>query len=241
MLFTTINLNTTDLTNCLLKSIQKQCIDFDIHFLVVDISNKDHIFSLDNSIQRKTEIHSPLTDKYWNIEEIIDKYGGKYKSENSQKYADLKIKHGSMRHAAMIQKIIDFVDEEFILFDSDVIIKKNLDFLHDRQKYITIGHEIKYQNGKINRISPVVQYFNVQKIRENDIKFFDGRIEHSKNEDDRFFDTGASFLMEIKDRKIPYKDVSITQYANHLGNTSWSKDKEQYINQFLIDNKQYYL
>ena len=111
----------------------------------------------------------------------------------------------------------------FLCYETYSIVKKE----YEKQVEIAQGaHE------QIN--------FNLDMIRSFGIKYFDGRIQHSKMTNFKHFDTGSSFLYEIKKAGLPYKDINHKKYIEHFGNASWNKDVEDCVDVFLEKNREYY-
>ena len=224
-----IHYNTPYLTECLVRSI---------NLFVEDAV----IYIFDNSTDR------PFTAEFDNVTvfdntkgEIIDfdKWLEKYPKK---KLSGGKLnKWGSAKHCYSVEKAMELIDDNFILLDSDVLLKKDISELFDEES-IFIG-EIAPQPNSTKRLLPFICYINVNMCKEHDIHYFDDNYMHGLNKTgqaDRY-DTGAGFF--LKASKYPYKEISCGDYIIHYGSGSWKKpdiQKKYEVGEWLKVFKRYW-
>lgn len=240
MTFITINVNTDNLANVLFRSIEKNVKSIDYDFCI--IQKESETFDLRDGIKRDIRVLTNIHKELFDEDSIVDECGGKIQ----ERFLKNRVMgHGSMRHAIGIQWIIDNFDaDEVLLFDTDVIVKKDFDFLDDRKQYITIGKRMEerfFYKDWPPRIHPCLQYLNLDMIRKNGIKYFDGvRFRESKHKEYMLWDTGASFLADIEAKNLPYKNIDFKKYAIHCQRASWSKNMHDSLDDFLKKYNKYY-
>lgn len=223
-----INFNTPELVNFLIRSIIKNVKSLFYRIIVLDNSTVKK-FSLDESIDLKgysVLILDNTEKKLFNTDIFVEKYS---KVESNNNYA-------SFRHAISIQWILDTAKkDDIILLDSDTVVKRDIDFVED--EYITIA-DVTTDKIK-NRFLPFIQYFNIKKIQQFQLKYLDvDRMRGGENiENSKKYDTGASFYEDIVQRKIPYNTINYNVYIDHLKGGSWldKNDKE------FIENEKMYV
>lgn len=205
--FVIVHYNTPKLTKALVYSILKHHRDCEIY--IFDNSDK-----------------YPFNSKFDNVKVIdntqgqiinFDKWLGKYKDRS--KSAGRVNSYASAKHCYSIQKCIEIVNKNFILLDSDVLLKKNVEEIVDNKYVCASDVESCYKRP---RCLPYICYINVEKYKELRLSFFDEKRMHglyySKNGEG--YDTGASFYEDIKSlsqlKRINHKD-----YVEHYKAGSW--------------------
>ena len=130
--------------------------------------------------------------------------------------------YGSRIHCLTIDFLIKYLYkngvENLILTDSDVIFKTNPLGIIDNN-YISIG---KYEKH-LNRLCPYFIYFNLKKINELNINYYDETRLIGMIPDVEFkYDTGGSFFEDLN--KIPnsIKYEDIYKYIDHFGAGSYA-------------------
>lgn len=228
MTFVIVHFNTPELTTCLCSSIYKHHPDA-------------KIILFDNSTTRPFVEHSLFNIDYKdntkgqliNFDTVLNNYP-----------IDTFIKNlnnlGSAKHALSIDYVIKHLDvDEVCLLDSDILIKKPLDFFDST--YITIGElsndkQILFNNKRrMQRIFPHCQYINVNQIRGKNISFFDANRITGIDISPLDYDTGASFYEDVKNEKIKF--IRLDDYVIHFGAASWENKNYK---QWLISNKEYW-
>lgn len=134
----------------------------------------------------------------------------------------------SAKHAYTIQYCMDnLIKDEFVLLDSDVLVKKDLSELVDSSMCFcgTVEPE-SIDHMDIIRIPPFVCYINVKMCHENGVTYFNPNYMHGinagvdKNSDHA--DTGAWFY--LSSIKLPRREIRWWDYVVHLGNASWKSN-----------------
>lgn len=141
--------------------------------------------------------------------------------------------YGSARHMMSIQKLWDILPDGFLLLDSDVLIKQDLDFMFQEDQ-CAVGHLQNPQPGNmfdIPRLVPMVCWINVPMCKECGLTYFDPErcwMIHSPRMDDRnnWYDTGASFFEDIHNHKggAHGKRIDIRPLMEHYKKGSWQRN-----------------
>ena len=141
---------------------------------------------------------------------------------------------GSDKHMMSIQKLWDLLPDGFLLLDSDILLKKNVDFMFN-DHYCAVGHVQSAEKARnragIDRMVPMLCYINVPMCRECGIEYWDPErswMIHSDDVTDRrnWYDTGASFLEDIKSHKNGARGlrIDIRPLMEHYQRGSWEKN-----------------
>jgi hypothetical protein len=148
---------------------------------------------------------------------------------------------GSCKHCITIHWLLTHLPyDEIILLDSDVLLKRPIDFI-DRQ-YLSIGslnqNEVAINQKRSYRILPFIQYFNLALFRSHKCKYFDpSRIIGLGKYHNKIYDTGASFYEDIKNKSNSIKintTLNIFKYIAHMNSGSWSTHSP---NQWLYEHR----
>ena len=235
-----VHYNTPELTTCLIASIRKW--DKDAKIFIFENSNKRPLEDIWDDLTIFDNTKGQLID----FEKLIEE-AHKYLSPNSWKahLATIKTNNfGSMKHAASVQWIIENLKSNFLLLDSDVLLKKSpLDLITNK---ICSG-SIDFLTNTIYRIAPYICYLNYNEMILNNIKFFDIRTFDAAYYDK---DTGGSFLKELEKKKIEFNHFNWLDYCVHFGNGSWRfgnisanlpNSSKGTFQQFLAENKIYWM
>lgn len=211
-----IHYNTPLLTECLVRSINLFVEDAIIY--IFDNSDKepftakfDNVCLLDNT---KGEII--------NFDKWLEKYPNRFRSGGKAN------SWGSAKHCYSVEKCMELIGENFILLDSDVLLKKDCSDLFD-DDYIYIGEIINQPNSFIKRVLPFICYINTNMCKKNNVHYFDENYMHGLccnkvNKRADSYDTGASFYLSSND--YPHKEININEYVIHFGHGSWIKKEE---------------
>ena len=139
--------------------------------------------------------------------------------------------YASAKHCYTIQWLIDHIGKPFILMDSDVLVKHSLMSLYDAGKAF-VGHiadDTYFQGFPLYRALPVLCYLNVPMMKEHGVAYFNPKkmwnLVGTAPED--HYDTGASFLEEVKEKGLPYTKTDIRHYIDHMWHGSWVDDPDK--------------
>ena len=226
-----IHYNTTHLTECLVRSI---------NLFVEDAI----IYIFDNSDK------NPFTAKFDNVNvfdntkgQIIDFNKWLRKYPNKKKSAGRANLWASAKHSYSIEKGMELIGENFILLDSDVLLKKDISDLFD-DSVIGCGEIINQPRSSIQRIVPFIMFMNVEMCKKNGVHYFNDRYMHGLRKCPvcDSYDTGAHFFLAT--RKLPFKEIKYDDYILHYNHGSWKKPnyKQSYTPEEWLDlNKQYWM
>lgn len=232
-----VHYNTPYLTECLIKSINK-FVGYNCTIYIFDNSDKLPFTYRQSNIK----IFDNTKGQIINFEKWLEQFpnrGGEAK--------EAKGRYISARHCISVDKCFDLINDNFILLDSDVLIKKDIRIFYN-EKYIFSGNT--ESNGyKIPRLLPYICFINVKECKDKNIRYFNKTLMHGicyKTEGNKY-DTGASFYKFAS--KYPYNLLNISDYIEHYKGASWDPNyvnnikyhKNLTIEQWLNNNKQYWL
>ncbi len=130
-------------------------------------------------------------------------------------------KCGSAKHCWTVEKFMDIFKNEFILLDSDILLKKDISGLINPTKYC-VADIIHHQRLGTDRISPFICYINTPLCKKNGIHYFNENYMHGLNVSDKGerYDTGGYFLIAAKSNM---SKIINNNYIVHFGAGSWGK------------------
>lgn len=232
-----IHYNTPYLTECLIKSINK-FVGHNCTIYIFDNSDKVPFTYRQSNIK----IFDNTKGQIINFEKWLEQFpnkGGEAKEANGR--------YISARHCISVDKCFDLINDNFILLDSDVLIKKDIRIFYN-EKYIFSGN-IESNGFKIPRLLPYICFINVKECKNKNIRYFNKTLMHGicyKTEGNKY-DTGASFYKFAS--KYPYNLLNISDYIEHYKGASWDPNyvnnikyhKNLTTEEWLNNNKQYWL
>ena len=208
-----VHYNTPKLTECLVKSINKFVSN--CHIYIFDNSDKEPFIYKQDNITVFDNTKGQIIN--------FDKWLSKFPKKGNVAQAD-KGRRISARHCISVDKCFDLINDNFILLDSDVLIKKDISCLFD-DKYIFCG-QLETNNKNISRLTPYLCFINIKKCKEHGVRYFDkermhGLVTGSGN----WYDTGASFYYHAN--KFQHNIINLDEYIIHYKGASWDPN---YIN-----------
>ena len=222
------NFNTTFLTNNCIYSIYQHCKDFKFKFVILD--NSDQMpFELDRTVKQiisrtaSVEVLDNTKQQLISFDQMMKKSPHRLMPFNANNF-------GSVKHAYSIQFLLDRCESKFmLLFDSDISLLRDIDFIDDRFASIADveEHGKLGRNGKMyssfSRALPFIQFFNVKMLDSKNIKYFDYNRIHGILAPNRgnYYDTGSSFYLDLIKNKLPFKRIDHHSYILHLDHGSW--------------------
>lgn len=199
-----VHYNTPYLTECLIKSINKTTPNTNIY--IFDNSDKypfiyrqDNIIYLDNTKGEIIDFKNFLSSL-------------KIKGVSKDK------KYASAFHTYSIEKCMEIIDDNFILLDSDVLVKKNLQNIVDDNSIFVgqVGEIVKYRKV---RVFPFCCFINVKMCQKYNVKYFNKNYMIGINNGERgLWDTGSYFYSQAS--KYNHKKIKINNYIVHLSSAS---------------------
>ena len=137
---------------------------------------------------------------------------------------------GSVKHMMTVQKLWELLPQGFVLMESDILIKKNIDeFFNDG--YSVYGYCQKAQPHNpfnIGRMLPMLCWMNVPMLTKEGAKYFDptrtyGLLPGGRQNRNNWYDTGAVLLEDILTKRPRLKGYhrDIREFVEHYGSGSW--------------------
>lgn len=216
-----VHYSTPFMVECLIKSINKHTPN--CHIYVFDNSDvKPFINTFDN-----VTVFDNTNKQLIDFEKILLKY--------PERYNDNLSNFGSFKHCISIQKCIELIDDNFVLMDSDVLIKKDISDLYQEDK-IFVG-EIGTEKGWVDRLCPFLCFLNINMCKLYDIKFYHDKyifgLTKFQKENLRY-DVGGYFLEQSF--KYDHLLININDYIVHYHGASW-KNNKIILERWLLNHK----
>ena len=140
---------------------------------------------------------------------------------------------GSVKHMMTVQKLWELLPQGFVLMESDILIKKNIDEFF-REEYSVYGYCQKAQPHNpfgIGRMLPMLCWMNVPMLTREGAKYFDptrtyGLLHGGRQNRNNWYDTGAVLLEDILTKRPRLKGYhcDIREFVEHYGSGSWAKN-----------------
>lgn len=219
-----VHYNTPYALTCLIKSINLHVNDAYIY--VFENSDKELFVNTFDNVEIFDNSHGQILD----YEALLKKYPNKKCGERN--------KWASFKHCLAIDKCFELINDNFVLLDSDVLVKKDFSELYQEDK-ICVG---SYEPNK-RRIAPYLCFINVKLCKQYNIRYYNENFMHGLgiSKQDDLFDTGYYFYKCLKEHDI--KNIDINDYIIHYKGGSWEDSKrkvtctlEEWVNFF----KQYW-
>ena len=211
-----VHFNTPVLTAHLVKSINKHTPGTNIY--IFDNSDKSPFINTFNNVI----VFDNTRGQIINFDQWLKKYPNKEKSGGKAN------RWGSAKHAYSVEKCMEMIKEPFVLFDSDVLVKKDFTPLFD--EIVCYNGEVTYQpNSKVKRVLPFICFINTPLCIKNGIHYFDENYMHGLRvgpTGDRY-DTGAAIYLLTEKKKAPHREIKVSDYIVHYGNGSWAGAAEK--------------
>ena len=217
-----VHYNTPELTEAAILSLRKHGGE-DYEVTIFDNSNERPFCKQMKGVRVIDNTRGQVLD----IEAKIKKFPNRYRYGVYNGW-------GSDKHMISIQKLWEILPDGFLLMDSDILLKKNVDFMFN-ENYCAVGHVQSAEKARnragIDRMVPMLCYINVPMCRKCGIEYFDPKrswMMHSGDVTDRrnWYDTGASFLEDIKSHKNGARGlrIDIRPLMEHYQRGSWQKN-----------------
>ena len=191
-----IHYNTPEMTECLIKSINKYV-------------KRSRIFIFDNSDK------NVFSYRQSNIIYFDNTKGQFINFDNELVYNYIPLKTGtaylnnyiSFKHCISVQKCIELINDNFILLDSDVLIKKDISDIADENAIFS--GSVEHKENSITRVLPFLLYINVNLCKQYNITFFNKNYMHGiTSKEGNKYDTGAYFYKEAKEYNHNIIDIN---------------------------------
>jgi len=232
-----VHYNTPELTEAAIQSLRKH-------------GGEDYkVYVFDNSDVR------PFTKKMKGVKVFDNTKGQIIDFEKEfEKYPDKHIGQGNVnnwasdKHMMSVQKLWDLIPDGFVLMDSDVLIKENIDWIFMTWECCCGYISTKTAKG-IPRLMPMLLWINVPMCKAGGARFFDPDRSwalHPIDDPRNFWDTGAAFLDDIKRLKPQCHGKSITrdrilQAIEHMKSGSWKQNDLKLQSAWLKEHEDLWL
>ena len=160
------------------------------------------------------------------FEKELEKYPERDRSIGCAKGCEF----GSVKHMMTVQKLWELLPQGFVLMESDILIKKNIDEFF-REEYSVYGYCQKAQPHNpfgIGRMLPMLCWMNVPMLTREGAKYFDptrtyGLLPGGRQNRNNWYDTGAVLLEDILTKRPRLKGYhrDIREFVEHYGSGSW--------------------
>jgi hypothetical protein len=218
-----INYNTPELTMAAIGSLLKNGGG---PFRVVVFDNSDkRPFEGATNVQVFDNTRGQIID----FEKELENYPERDRSIGCAKGCEF----GSVKHMMTVQKLWELLPQGFVLMESDILIKKNIDEFFDEQ-YSVYGYCQKAQPHNpfsIGRMLPMLCWMNVPMLTREGAKYFDptrtyGLLPGGRANRNNWYDTGAVLLEDILTKRPRLKGYhrDIREFVEHYGSGSWAKN-----------------
>lgn len=217
-----IHFNTPLLTECLIKSINKFTPDsliyiFDNSDSLPFTYRQDNIVYIDNT---KGQII--------NFDEWLSNFPERFNS------AARRNNFASAKHSYSIQKCIELINDNFILLDSDVLLKQDISDLVD-DSYLYVGDTLTWKPRVLaksfkaaTRFLPYICYLNVDMLKKEGVTFHNDNFMHGLTIANDYYDTGAYFYYTVSEKNLPFRQINYTDYVVHYKAASWVDAARQF-------------
>ena len=206
----TIHFNTPELTSALIKSINKFVPNAKI--FVFDNSDQRPLFDEDKA---KVTYFDNTKSQIIDFDKWLSQFPKRDASGNN---------FGSAKHTKSIDHCFDLIPDGFILLDSDVLLTKDIS-VYWNKNYACCGEIRKTGKHRIGipRLLPFICFINVPMCRKYNIRYCNPQYTWMLTDidPDRFYDTGAWLIEDIKRHRLPVKILLKNKYIVHYGKASW--------------------
>ena len=225
-----IHYNTPYLTECLVRSINLFMKDAVIY--IFDNSDKSPFTAKFDNVT----VFDNTKGQIINFDKWLENYPNKNRSNGRVN------KWGSAKHCYSVEKCMQLIDGNFVLLDSDVLLKRDISNLF-REDLIYIGSITTQPFSSIKRVLPFICYINNNMCKEKKIHFFNDNYMHGlfKTMNADRYDTGAWFYLNCEN--LPSEKIKYEDYVIHYGHGSWNKAGERAVltkEQWLSRYKKYW-
>jgi hypothetical protein len=216
----TIHYNTPELTEAMILSLRKVGMDWPV--TILDNSDK-------RPFKKKMDGVKVINNRKG---KIIDLDAELEKFENKNPNHSECNRWGSVRHIMSVQKLWELLPDGFLLVESDVLVRKNLEFMCVDSE-CTVGHVQWHQPGNlydIPRLVPMICWINVPLCVAGGARYYDPErcwmLYHEEEDKRNWYDTGASFLEDIRTLKPQChgKAIDIRPLMLHYQKGSWERN-----------------
>lgn len=217
-----VNFNTPELCEAAILSLWKHGCQ-DVHVTIFDNSDTRPFIKKMENVSVIDNTKGQVID--------FDKELEKYPDRDASQGCAAGCEFGSAKHMITVQKLWDIIGEGFLLMDSDVLIKADINHMFNYEE-CTVGHiqtwDLANNPKQIDRLIPILLWINVPMCKKGGARFFDPErsfalMPGGQQNRANWYDTGASFLEDIRTLKPQCHGLSIDirPLMIHYGSGSW--------------------
>jgi hypothetical protein len=139
---------------------------------------------------------------------------------------------GSAKHMRTVQELWGILPEGFLLMESDILIREDIDFMFMKDKAV-VGHVVDKQKDNpfsIGRVMPLLCYMNVPLLVSAGARYFDPDRSYGLHAGYRnkrnWYDTGSVLLEDVKRLKpmLVGRNIDIRPLMVHYKSASWKRN-----------------
>jgi len=215
-----IHYNTPELTRAAVESIRRHGGE-DYRVIIFDNSDVhpydgDGVDIIDNTQGQYVDFDAELK---------------KHPKRNPRIACPMGCNYGSAKHMMSVEWLLQHEKEGFVLCDSDILLRENIDSMFDTTQ-AAIGEVSDKTSRRIPRLLPLLCWINAPMLRKAGIHYHDHERSyglHGDDIDDRrnWYDTGASLLEDLQQSTLPWRNEQISDRIYHYGSGSW-RNKMKY-------------
>ena len=199
-----VHFNTPLMTECLIHSINHFTPNTNIY--IFDNSDKEPFTAIFDNVK----IIDNTKGQIINFDEWLKGFPNKVKNSPINHY-------GSAKHCYTIQKCMDILQKNFLLMDSDILLKRDVSGLF--QEDCIFVSEVRNKNKRLARVLPFLCFINTLMCKEKNIKYFNGDYMLEIGNKRKDVDTGGWFFEETKN--IKHKNIIYNDYIEHFAAASY--------------------
>ena len=137
---------------------------------------------------------------------------------------------GSLKHILTVQKLWELLPQGFVLMESDILLKKDIDFMFNTNQAV-IGHVQLHQRGNkldIPRLLPLLCWMNVPMLTKAGARYFDPErswmLWPEEMDPRNWYDTGACLYADVKSHMngLHGMHIDIRPIMVHKQSASWN-------------------
>lgn len=235
----TVHYNTPELTEALIMSLRKHGGE-DYQVIVMDNSDERPLKKRMKGVKRLDNTKGQLL----NFDSELAKF------PDRQEHVRLSSNYASAKHMMSVQYLIDNLDTDFVLVDSDILIRKSIEELFD-PSFCAVGCIQKYQAKYIisrERLLPMLCYLNAPVLKANGARYFCPErtfgLLPKKENPNNWYDTGAPLIEDIRNTKpqlVAKIYANLTPFYAHYQHGSWQGNDVTKQQQWLDKNAELWM
>lgn len=197
-----VHYNTPEITNAVIRSVWKHTPDCEV--TVFDNSDQRPFVQMDG-VTVIDNTKGQICD--------FDKWIAGYKNAR-----ETVCNNGSEKHMWSVEYLYQNSDDGFVLLDSDALVKEDISpFFDESVAWVGQTEDRPANWNHVRRLMPYCLWVNVPMCKKAGITFMsEGRIFMVSHMGPPWYDTGASFYHDCMSANLPYKEVEINGYVEHL-------------------------